>query len=316
MSYSEFPHTNYSDRDSMELIILYKQLVNNYEGTLHQIEEVRNRLDEYQKTMDSVIDVKVRDRVNTQVNAALNEIRSDIAYLEKLLNALQTQTEKDSGNIWKELSNVSFRIEEVSLKVDTVKTDLLKQIQSVNKELSTKIDTTNRELTQKITVETARVLAESVAYTANQIAALDDDLSKKIAEIEKASGHKAIKWLWQYGCYHGGFTAEEWYYLTKITAEEFNRSNITADEWYVDATRIFKQFDESDYVFSPVTGVWMHIKDAFYELATAIKIGAITAKEYDDLKMTASEYENFKLGAEQYDWNGKEKLCTARKQNC
>lgn len=293
MSFSEFPHTNYEDTDSMELIILYRKLVDNYEGTLHQIEELRKMLDEYQKTMDSVIDKKVTNKVNSKVSKALEEVNADIAKVQEAVNTLAKNTD---------------------LSVN----DLQSQITAICSELNTlaeRMYVMNDALMLEIVSKSRETLAESIAYTAKQISAVEDKLTKQIEEIEASTGHKAIRWLWQYGCYHGGFEAGEWYYLTKITAEDFDRSNITANRWYVDATRVFKKFDESHNMYSPVSGRWVDVRTALLELATALKVDGLTAAEYDALGITASEYEKYKITAQDYDWVGKEILCSTNKQN-
>lgn len=59
---------------------------------------------------------------------------------------------------------------------------------------------------------------------------------------------------------------------------------------------------ESLYVTSPVTGKWVPIQTALYDLYNLIvSFWSLTAGEYDELQLTAEQYDNLQLTAYQYD---------------
>ena len=166
---------------------------------------------------------------------------------------------------------------------------------------------TNLQLAKNYTDNEIQKLSKtSKDYTDNKILALYNNLSKAIEDIAVASGHKAIKWLWQYGCCAGGLNAFEWYMMTPVTAEEWSNLKFTCRQWYTTGRRIFKHYNPEHHMFSPVTGKYSHIKKVIYELGDVIKKDAITASEYDELSITAAQYAQEKLSAYEYDWNGKE----------
>lgn len=318
MSYSEFPHTNYNDTDHHELILLYRRLVDSYEGTLQQITEVRNRLDAYQNSMTQHINEEVDARVKSSmqsfgstIESDLNSIRTSIANLNnkadnyyETLNTLIERLREDVGSDVKELhqydEQLLAQINSLNGTIVSNHNDLLRRIQSLDETLRTVIADT-----------AANTLADATLYTVKQVTALDHKLSAQIEEIEKASGHKAIRWLWQYGCYHGGFNALQWYYLTPISAECWSHYSVTCVEWYVEAKDIFHRFDNRNRMFSPVSGRFVDVKVALMELAVTLNVNNMTAKEYDSLGLTADEYDRFFITAQEYDWAKKgEKLCT------
>ena len=335
MSYAEFPHTNYEDTDFHELIELYKKVHDEYSGTLEQINTVSNKLDNYQSSMNAVI----REQVDTATKSAmatytstiestLTQIRTSINnlnnQLDRYVDSLQVAVEKLNENLSTETidrksgdSLLSEQINNLANRVNSISSDIAMQIASEHSYLEKELDSIRKEVDLIVTESFTHAISESTMYTAQQINALDYKLSEKIREIAEASGHKAIKWVWQYGCYHGGFSAIQWYYLTEISADEWNETSINCIEWYVEAKEIFTKFDNRNKMFSPVSGRWVDVKVALMELAVALNINAMTAEEYESLGLTADEYDRFFITAQQYDWAGKgDKLCTVNKPNC
>lgn len=331
MSYSEFPHTNYSDQDFHELIELYTKVHNEYHGTLEQINNVNKRLDEYQNSMNAVIRQQVDNAVESAITSYSSTIETTLSELKASLNTLNNQLDSYQQELSRSvemLSNsinletrdreyadnvLSGRIDAVVVHMDSISANVAAQLASEHATLERKLEELNATIDSKL----SDVLTQSAMYTAQQINALDSKLSSQINEISKASGHKAIKWLWQNGCYHGGFNAERWYYLSMITCEEWNKTEITCTEWYVDAKNIFRRFDSRNKMYSPVSGRWVDVKVAVMELAVALNINGMTAEEYDSLGLTADEYDRFFMTAQVYDWAGKgEKLCTVEEQTC
>lgn len=323
------------DTDFHELIELYKKLTNDYEGTLNEITEVRRRLDEYQNSMTTYINQQVDSRVQTAVNSFgstiesdLNSIRTSVSNLNNkvesyfnTLNALaygiRDDLEGEIQSLHQYDQNLLAQLTSLTGVVSANHTQLQRDMQTLNSELKSAMEETKAYILSKLSEENERVLSESALYTAQQINALDYKLSQQIQEISSASGHKAIKWLWQYGCYHGGFSAMEWYELSMITAQMWNCIDVTCLNWYVDAKEILRRFDSRNKMYSPVSGKFVDVKVALMELAVVLNINAMTAEEYDSLGLTADEYDRFFATAQEYDWGKKgEKLCTVNKPSC
>lgn len=335
MSYAEFPHTNYEDTDFHELIELYKRVHNEYHGTLEQITAVSKRLDDYQSSMNAVIKAQVDSATKSAMASYTSTVESDLTAIRTSINnlnnrvenyntALQAAIDKLNENLVSETLDrkagdnlLSQQINNLGNRVNTISADVAAQLAAEHSFLERELTTLRKEIDVATNETLNAAISEATLYTAQQINALDYKLSSEIQEISRASGHKAIKWLWQYGCYHGGFNAKQWYYLTEISAEEWNRTLINCTEWYVEAKDIFWRFDSRNKMFSPVSGRWVDVKVALMELAVALNINAMTAEEYDSLGLTADEYDRFFMTAQQYDWAGKgEKLCTVNKPNC
>lgn len=59
------------------------------------------------------------------------------------------------------------------------------------------------------------------------------------------------------------------------------------------------------YMTDPWTGQVVKISDVVNKIIATTNTGALTASEYDALKLTASAYDNKELTAYDYDWLGK-----------
>lgn len=98
----------------------------------------------------------------------------------------------------------------------------------------------------------------------------------------------------------GGYSALDWSRATWLSAEEFNMSNITAIEFYVDGKRKLDDDRWKYYTFSPISGEYVWIGRALQEVANALNPDAVTAKTYDDSNITAADYDGKNITAEQY----------------
>ena len=83
-------------------------------------------------------------------------------------------------------------------------------------------------------------------------------------------------------------------------------------QMYNDLIRyIDEEIDARDtvYVIDPVTRQRMNIQNALWSMYNAyMRNFAVTAQEYDDLRLTATEYDSRRLTAYEYDNNFKEKM--------
>ena len=326
MSYSEFPHTNYEDTDFHELIALYKKVSDEYHGTLEQINSVSKRLDDYQMSMNAVIREQVDSAVksamvtySSTIETRLNELNTAINNLNNQLNSYNNTYDAAIKKLMESITSeeidrkaadnlLSEQVNNINNRVNTIYSDVATELSKERAHLDSELSKLREEVDETFELYLKTAVSTATMYTANQIEALDSKLSARIDEISTQSGHAAIRWLWQYGCYHGGFSAIQWYYLTQISAECFDETGITANEWYVIAKEVFEEFDNRNKMFSPVSGKFVDVKVALMELAVALNIGSMTAEEYENLGLTADEYERFRITAGNYDWHGKEIL--------
>lgn len=98
----------------------------------------------------------------------------------------------------------------------------------------------------------------------------------------------------------GGYSAIEWARATWLTAEEFNASNISAIEFWVDAKRKLDDDRWKYYTFSPISGEFVWIGRALQEVANALNPDAVKAENYDDYKVSAGTYDGKNVTANEY----------------
>lgn len=106
--------------------------------------------------------------------------------------------------------------------------------------------------------------------------------------------------MWEYVIPIGGYTALEWERATWLTAEEFNASNITAIEFYVDGKRVLNDDRNKYYMFSPISGQYVWIGRAVQEVANALNPDGVKAENYDYMKVKAGTYDGKNITANEY----------------
>lgn len=104
----------------------------------------------------------------------------------------------------------------------------------------------------------------------------------------------------------------------RITQEVFTINNRITSEVNTLNTRIslevqnLKDYIESQLidikVIDPTTGLISDLQTTLNNIVNLMKGDALTAEQYDALKLTAQTYDNKKLTAYQYDFNGKSLL--------
>lgn len=313
MSYSEFPHTHYSSDDNSELIVLYKQLLDAYDGTLKEIEAVSKRLEQYENDMNARIqqieNVTVPNAVNRAVQEAMYAYQQDVNNrfneLTIRLSAVENMYDSLQSELYTEISGVQNDID--ALREEMIRRDesLQSQISKFNQQVESFENAVRDMLKLQMDDTISRdyeMLMDSKKYTDMKVSALHT----LIETLDLTSNMKCIKWVWQYGCNFGGYTAIQWYNETPITCELWNKIHINCVDWYVRGREVFHWFDRRRFMFSPVSGKYVDVRTALLELATALKINGLTAEEYDSLGFTAQEYDSFRETAGDYDWNGRE----------
>lgn len=144
MSYSEFPHTQYSCDDNRELIMLYKKLLDDYSGTLHEIELVSKRLTDYENNMNARIleieNVTVPNAVNRAVQEAMyqyqQEINNRFNALSLRLSTVETMYESLSNDLNTEVAGLRSDIDALREEMVRVDTSLQNQINNFNNQVS------------------------------------------------------------------------------------------------------------------------------------------------------------------------------------
>lgn len=188
MSYSEFPHTNYSDHDHVELILLYKKLVAEYEGTLEEITEVSNRLDKYEADMDARIlnieNVIVPQAVNRavqdamysyqqEVNTRFNNMNNRLSTIENMYDSIQVDLQELNDSFTAQLSAVR---QELLGKVS----DLQAQINNFNNQvtnLAKKIDEFEKNTISEMDLFKEQVMKENDSFI--------EEVNKEVTKFEE-----------------------------------------------------------------------------------------------------------------------------------
>lgn len=93
----------------------------------------------------------------------------------------------------------------------------------------------------------------------------------------------------------------------KLTAKEYDDKKLTAMQY--DLWGKLYLYDHFFMIRSPETGLWITYAQAIYRLYDFHRAAdALTAGEYDGLKITAMGYDDYELTAYNYDWHGKSLL--------
>lgn len=294
MSYSEFPNTNYYDSDLRQLLELYRKLTEEYKELVDTINKTNAKLDRYQ----SEIPVYVRTVVQ-------KEISKFVADSVRRAELLQTQIDVLKKNIDVRFEKVYSTIDKEDVKIENYRKEYIKTNEIYDRKLS----------------EMRLIVLGSNSVNRQMVESAVDKLTKLVEEIPKSTLpvfnpilvkqttiNDAISDLYNYGITREGFTALEWHNATHITCQYFSDSEITALDFWTGGKPILNCYPDAIKMFSPVSGNYVTVKDAIYELANYLKINSITAAEYDDKNLTAEEYENTNISAQSYDWDGKEIL--------
>lgn len=320
MSYAEFPSTflHLEDGDHHELIEFYLEVREKYTGTLEAIKKLDDELKQYRADMQREISSSVELAVTKQLDQSLNEISAELRNIWSdihLTSAEITQLKSVDDSLLKELERLESEIIATDKKIFQLRVEFdnkLTKLQSdTEKSISSLDEKTQAEfstIAEKIVADDSKTLSKAQGYAYRLNVATKKDIQQQISEIEATASSEAIQWIWEYGCCHGGFTAEEWYHLTNICNIAWGEISPSAWEWYTMGKSLFRKFRRKNKMYSPVSGRYVDAKTAIMELAYKLDVWNLTAEEYDAFGFTAEEYDNFKLTAEEYDWNGKEKL--------
>ena len=299
MSYSEFPHTNYADYDEKQLIKLYKELVEKYEGTLETATQAKSSVDElksqYQQFVSQVqtkIDTytaTIDDRVSKGIQDGLSTIRSEFNIFKETLNSQLDTFTKDLNTNFNSLSD----------KVDTLQQNTSTAFNQYSKDVKAyeQAVTGFREAVSQIQIDYANI-QDSVEL---KIDTSYQNLYAKLEELEKKVNMNGCSWVYAYAL---GYTAFEWY-NEHITCEDWNNSNISCLDWYLLGKEVFQYYRKFFLVRSPNSGDLEPMQNVINDIIWLLKRRkALTAEQYDKLRLRADEA--LDVTALDADWRGKE----------
>ena len=288
MGYSEFPNWDSASLDYHELIGLYKETRNKYEGTLREIRALDERLTAYEQNVDS--------RINDAVQGALNIYKQSV---EASINQRFTAIEQIISNRLAEQDNkINAFIDVMQSSFDSFAADIESSFADLQREVGTAINEKFNDMMMFLEdMENSYVYRQDCfeEYVTGQIQYIRNTLPTEI---------ESIRWLWNKAIKLGGFSAKEWYQFPWCNCREWNTSGVTCAEWYADGRRKLKFGEEMAKMLSPVTGERMTVQEAVAELAASLDTNSIRAGDYDALRLTAEEFNAFYMSPAEYDWAG------------
>lgn len=312
--FPEFPHTHFENDPSMhEFIGLYRELVDKYSGTYDMIRSLTQRVDKYEaninKWKSDLESIVIPNMVKNSVSQAMSkyemevkQIQSDIVELQKFdsrteLRLQQLAMEIDAGV--KEAIMISdehllSEVAKINASLDTIRNS----VTELDKKYTNVID----RLKAEMAVRDEAVLASSKRYTDSKVS----EIFKLIHDLDLDHDEHSLKWLWDNGCNFGGYDAYQWYMDVEITAQMWHDLEwMDCVDWYVRGREVFRWFDRKHRIFSPWTGKLSYPEEIFTQLFAFLKVGGLTAGEYEDKKVSAERYEEMDIDAKTYDWLAK-----------
>jgi len=290
MSYSEFPHTNYGDKDSMELIVLYKELLSKYEGTLYQIETLNKRLSDWEKSGDE----KISQQINSVVTTLNNQISTSLESMDR---------KYDSA-----IRNLEAKTDEV---LQNTRTEVIDMFNDYSHNSDSRIETKMSAIDVSLNIKITQLLDEvddNLVKLNNELRTYIDDeiatLREAITNLEEKSGESGINFLWNNVYSQFGFSALDWYNFTTVTCATWNCIDMSCASWFILGKYITGFYHEKTKILNPITGCMDFPETILYQLIEQLNLCSLTTEEYDARCLTAEEYDNMLLQASKYDWRG------------
>ena len=280
MSFFEFPHTRTYDSDLGWLIKTMKELTNDYSNLVSWMSTHKG---EYNNLLNKV-----------------NSLQNEVTRLENIIDEKFRRMEAEFS-------------EEIFRQFNTIKSELLVQLEDMNNKL----------------LEMQRFLIDSLTFQTGLIEGYNDLLRNYVdAKLQEfIDSFPDLHTVYVYNPVRGyqtdiqtavndlydlgrsmGLTAYE-YDSLGLTAAEYDNLELTAFEYdqfgreYLERLGIIK--NPFHYMTSPFTGEYVRLEIVINELASLHRDDALTATEYDALDLDASYYDGLDLSAHDYDWHGK-----------
>lgn len=302
-AYSEFPNSDYHKIDYHEMFKLYCDVRDKYAGTLDEIAKLNTKLDKYMQDKNSEID---------------NWMDMQRAYINSTING---KTEELYQNLYTMLNNkMTEHVQQVTRQMDSFIVTVTANMNSMNNEIrymkediSAFETAVNNKLGEYKTTNT-----NNYNYFTEQYRELDNYIRQRIEDITTkldadidyiknrlpAIDNKTFKFYWNLMSTIQGMTAKEWYDYVVMTCEDWNNSKITCSEWFARSKKLTGYDTYKSLMFSPFTGELTSLAQIVTEIWSNMKIGAITAGEYDGQEWTAQEIDQLRESVSAYDWAG------------
>lgn len=307
--YPEFPSSNMHDVDYHELLCMYDKLTKEYSGLVQDIVNLNTKLNGYIQQVNSVIPAQVHNAVQAEVF----NINSRITALNNKLAAL---SQKHDADIIAERQARIAGDDELVRQMQQCYQEVLawrNLVQSQIDAIMPQVDAKIADLRFFVITHDGRLLnlfEDRMDTMQEQIDALPTHVGTVYNPLYGTlnSASKTIKDLWNYAVNWNGFTAREWQLTTYVTCEYWNENGLNAVDWWTHGKQLLMYYEDRFRVWDFVRGEWVPMQTAIYELSNAVKVGAITAGDYDAKKIPASTYDMKNLKAFCYDNYGEELL--------
>ena len=285
-TFNEFPNTSYYNDDLRELVRLYNELIKAYNGLQDEIQDTIDFVNNFEKTTLSIITDKINNEISVQMSLYMQRlmaVENLVKQLENLVNSAES------------------RMDNLQSQINALRTQLYQSIQDLQTEYQKIL-----QLMHKYKYDLEDFVDGKVQYLERYIEERVTKIDRLwlinpvTGEIDTAQG--VVDSLYRYESYSWGLTAKE-YDSLQLTAWEYDQLRITALEYATRAYFIFWQLRQG-MMRNPFTGANSHFSNIINTLVNLHKC-ALTAKEYDDLKITAKQYGYLKLTAFEYDFFGK-----------
>lgn len=339
MSYSEFPHTHYSDTDFREIIHLYETVKNDYRNTLDSIETLNNRLTEWEHDGDvklntlitstrnnlqkeisdsvSALDSKynsVINNLNSRINERIEEIASRYEGMENNVNEKLSLIERELNSATESInSRLSNAISTIESKYNQTLQRITEEYEinliEMKHELSEQINNNYNELkdTQEVLINRkynlfTRYADREILNAKNELYNYVDPLFERVTDVENWAKEYSVQKNLENIYYQFGFTAYEWRNYNNVTCRCWNESGVTCLEWLLNGKNTFGYYDK--IMINPLTGAEDSVENVVYCLISYLNVSALTAYDYDKMCLTAQDFDKLHLTALEFDRKG------------
>lgn len=282
---------------------LYCDVRDKYTGTLDEIAKLNTKLDKYMQDKNSEID-NWMDVQRTYINSTIN------GKTEELYQRLYTLLNK---KMVEHIQQVTSQMDSFIVTVTANMNSMNNEIRYMKEDISAFETAVNNKLGEYKTTNTNnyKYFTEQYRELDNYIRQAIEDITEKLdADIEYIKNrlpvidNKTFNFYWNLMSTIQGMTAKEWYDYVVMTCEDWNNSKITCSEWFTRSKKLTGYDTYKSLMFSPFTGELTSLAQIVTEIWSNMKIGAITAGEYDGQEWTAQEIDQLRESVSAYDWAG------------
>lgn len=266
-NFMEFPNTRLSDLDNIRLLQLYKKLTEEYTFIVNTTRDLNNKLYEYINQNNRYVDDKINKmylNVNTLILEMEKRVRTQYLQLEKTMQLRYSELLDKDENILLEINKLrqlfdtnfdmfnAMQEDTISMCKQLIKLSESKMVKKINDE-------------HNFTVDEIKKIQEQLDAVPTEI--LDALVRNPFEHNELFTPNEVFQYFYNYGINGGGFTAEEFDKAEYITAEFFDKSNITALRFYTNGREKLGYFTN---MFFGITGANPDIQEVLKILAEKI----------------------------------------------